>query len=561
MKASLRHQLIILAAIVLAYVNSLNNGFVWLDQAEILDKNLIITDLSSLWHMLLTDDNNYQGYHRPLYNLMHTLDYMMWGERAMGYHLSSLILHLANAILLYHIVAHIWTSKTTALVVALMFGLLPCHTAVVSLIHSKADLLACFFVLLPTYLYTKHNEATDTPPSTRQVMLWCLLLLLGLLAKELVIMLPIFIIALATIMHKKGVTLPRSIVLYPTITGLIFVIYRVGATDSISNPEALSLLDRVLSFIPVYVNYIVRTLTSYELTTNDAIRVWHSIPTGTYGVYVLVCSFLLGCQYYFSRKTVGIAAGFLWFNLFLAPVSQLIPILHFRADRYLYLPSIGFILAVVLIAVYYGKEKDWTRHKTLIIGGLAVYLLASSFRIRERNKDFNSDARLFGSLIASHPECREAQGFVGNDYLLQGDYTKALVHINKALESQTHYYSYVDIKSNLGNLGVIYMQQNKVEEALDIFSQLAASEKCSPVVYYNLGICHKKLGNYKAAIAPLEKYLAYRPHNIDALFNLGAIGYELGDRQLTQRYFTLYLQYNPGSEHRETIEQVLRELR
>jgi len=334
-------------------------------------------------------------------------------------------------------------------------------------------------------------------------------------------------------------------------------VFRLSATDSTVDTDSLSLVDRILTFVPVYVNYITQTLTSFELTTNDAVKIWSQYSSGIYALYVLLFVLLLGAQYNFGKKKRVIAAGFLWFNLFLIPVSQIIPILHFRADRFLYLPSIGFVVALVYIGLYYYHNKNWRKYRRPAIYLFGILILVFIIRIWDRNKDFSSDQVMFGKLIKHHPECREAQGFVGNHFLKKGDYEYAQVHINKALASREEYISFVDEKSNSGNLGVVYMHQGKIGQALNIFNELRKQESYNPEIDFNIGICYKKQSKYLESKLHLEKYLAYSPNNLDALFNLGAIGVELNDQKMIRNNFSQYLKLNPTSEYRATIEKLM----
>jgi len=558
LKPKILSAIAIVITLLLAYANSLSNGFVWLDQAEILKGQLIISDFSEFVSMLIFDDSNYAGYHRPMYNLMHTVDYWLWGDQAWGFHLSSLVLHTFNVLLIRSILVNFGGSRLKALLIALAFGLLPCHTATVSLIHSKADLLACLFILLPIWFYSRTTDTIIQRPSTRQILMWCGFLLLALLSKEVAIMLPLFIAGLWVWLQRSGVRLPKSLFIYPAVVSFVFVLIRFSTTDTVVNEDAIGLTDRLLTFVPVYVNYIVRTLSSYELTTNDAVLLWRHMDAGTYGLYLLTFIALLVGQVYLARKSTAIAAGFLWFNVFLIPVSQLIPILHFRADRYLYIPSIGFVIAAAYIFLQYYKARQWTKYRTAILGGAILLFFVAALRIWDRNQDFASDQIMFESLIATHPECREAHGFVGNHYLQKGDYDRALVHINKALADQPRHYSFVDKKSNYGNLGVIYLYQGKTKEAVEVFTKLKAAGDYNPEVLFNLGICYKKLMRYGEAVANLEEYLTYSPDNLDALFNIGAIAAEMGDQDKVQRYFGRYLELNPNSAYRKDVEAILR---
>lgn len=507
--------------------------------------------------MFFSDDNNYEGYHRPMYNLMHTFDFVVWGENALGFHLSSLFIHMANVILLFFIASNFSGKQATAVYIALFFGLLPCHTATVSLIHSKADLLACLFVLVPIFLYSKTDFRRGPPPRALVLIVWCFFFLLALLSKEVAIMLPFFIGSVALLLSRYDRKFPASLYICPSVLVVAFIVFRLSATGSSSKGDFLALADRLLTFIPVYVEYIFLTFSSYELTTNDAVLIWSHFGASAYALYVIAFIGLLAGQFYFAKKSTFIAVGFLWFNLFLVPVAQLIPILHFRADRFLYLPSLGFVWAMAFIFHYYHKKYSWQKYRKVIEWVLWALLLYASIRIWQRNRDFVSDEVMFQKLVLTHPECREAQGFVGSWYLKKGNYDTALIHISKALEKQEKYYSFVDEKANAGNLAVVYIYQNQIEEARDVLLELKSGKNYDPEVAFNLGICYKKLRDFEASRVSLEEYLISKPNNIHALFNLGAIGMELGDRDMARMYFQRYLQLNPTSEYRADIQDIL----
>lgn len=559
MKSKYFYPLLLIIVIPLIYWSSLSNGFVWLDTAEILNKKLIISDFSDWLGILFSEDNNFAGYHRPMYNLMHSFDYYLWGENAFGFHLSSLILHLINVLLIFNVLKTLSSNRHFAAAVALIFGLLPCHTATVALIHSKADLLTMLFVLLIANVMSKVDFKKETSMGWKSSLASVFLFILALLTKEVSIMLPVFAIGLFYLLRVKNIAPPKLSMLWPLLgTAVLFIIFRFSNKSVSANPDALDTIDRLLSFIPVYVNYIVLTLSGLELTTNDAIRLWNDMPFWQYGGYVLAFIGLIYAQFYLSKRHLLIAAGFLWYNLFLIPVAQIIPILHFRADRFLYIPSVGFVVAVVYSIFFIYEKKGWKNYKTVLLSVLSIYLLVASYKIVKRNKDFVSDEVMFSKLLEDHPECREAQGFLGNALLIKGQSAQAIKHINNALSTQEGYYSYTDSKSNLGNLGVIYMQQNKLEEALEIFTNLAAEQDVNPEVFFNLGLCTKKLNDFVTAKSHFEKYLEFKPNNLDALFNLGHIGLELGDRAMMQQYFGRYLEVNPNSEHRKLIEDLLK---
>ena len=552
----------LLFIISLCYWNSLSNGFVWIDQAEIVDKLLIIDDWEAFIKILIFDDNNYAGYHRPVYNLMHSLDFAIWAANPFGFHLSSLILHLANVFLFYTVLKWITNNHWYALISAAIFGLLSCHTATVSLIHSKADLLACFFILVILFLFQKIRRKEELRVKWGIVILISFLYVLALLSKEVSIMLPFLGFFLYILFRKsREMYTIDNFTIYPLmIIGITFFVLRIFNNSIESNADAIPFIDRLLSFIPVYVNYITSSMSSVELTTNDAVEIWSSMPVWKFGLQLAAFAGLLVIQFVLAKKHWMIAIGFLWYNLFLIPVAQIFPILHFRADRFLYIPSLGFIAAITYYFFYQIEKKAWSGYKNIFIGVLLLYLGYSSYRIWDRNYDFSDDRTLFGQLVEKHPACREAHGFLANDYLLRGEYDQGMIHALQAVEKQEDFYSFTDYKSNYGNLAILHMRKNNFQEAYTILISLTKDDRAHPETIFNLGVCSKRLRNYSEAQQLFEKYLQLYPDNIDAFFNLGQIGLELGNSALIKSSFTRYLELNPSSPYKKEILDTLETL-
>ena len=115
---------IALAVVAAAYLPSLRNGFVWLDEREILQHGLIVDRLGEIPGLFL-NDRNYAGYHRPIYDLLHSLDAAIWGFRPFGFHLSSLVLHLANVFLVWLLVRKAGHGEASSAAIAGLWGLHP----------------------------------------------------------------------------------------------------------------------------------------------------------------------------------------------------------------------------------------------------------------------------------------------------------------------------------------------------------------------------------------------------------------------------------------------------
>ena len=131
--------LAVLACVGAVYSTGLKNGFVWLDHFEIVEGALTVDSLDGAL-ALFGDARNFVGYHRPIYNLLHSLDRALFGLAPLGFQLSSRLLHLANVTLVLALARRLGWSLRWAGLLALLFGLHPLNTACAGLIHAKADL-------------------------------------------------------------------------------------------------------------------------------------------------------------------------------------------------------------------------------------------------------------------------------------------------------------------------------------------------------------------------------------------------------------------------------------
>ncbi|MFN0060637.1 MAG: hypothetical protein ACKVX7_19455 [Planctomycetota bacterium] len=131
--------LTLVVMIAIPYASGLTNGFVWIDDDEIVQGRLLAKSWADV-PALFVEDRNFSGYHRPIYNLIHSLDFAIWKLDPWGYHFSSLVLHLVNAILVFMLLRQCNSTYAVAFASALLWALHPINTAAVGLIHAKADL-------------------------------------------------------------------------------------------------------------------------------------------------------------------------------------------------------------------------------------------------------------------------------------------------------------------------------------------------------------------------------------------------------------------------------------
>src|SRR5438094_8821713 len=180
-------QLIVIVSLVvivfLCYVNTLGNEFVFYDLLLVLaNKRIRSINLGLLL-------NSY----RPIRDISYAIDYALWGERPFGYHLTNLVIHAANLLLVFALIRRFTESLVTATLAALIFAVHPIQTDAVTYISGRRDLLFTFFYLLAFHSYLTYYRKRWSLQALVYFVLFFLLWALSLLSKEMAASLPILI--------------------------------------------------------------------------------------------------------------------------------------------------------------------------------------------------------------------------------------------------------------------------------------------------------------------------------------------------------------------------------
>ena len=434
---------------VLVYLPVLSFDFAWLDQFEILDRGLIINSLDDFISTFLVSDGNYGLYHRPLYNLAHTIDLTLWNENPSGFHGTNLLLHVANLVLLTFWLKHLGLDKMIIAIIVFSWAVLPINAAVVALIHAKGDLLTTMFFLIGLNALTRPNFRGAN-------VVISISLLLALLSKETAVggLLMIGIWKWSDIKENKEL----AIALISPL--LIFVLLRLSTSGV--GYTSFDLV-RIATFPSVYASYFFESMTGLRTTVADS--VW-SVSTLSWGDLLMTSTMFISAlvlQVVLWRKMPQSRPFILLFNCMLIPVSQVIPTLHFRADRFLYLASFGWMAMFWITITSLIDKKLATAVLAFVVIGIQVIRLMDYLPV------FQNDRTLFTYTIEKEPNCREALSFLGLQAMKDGDYEQSNKLFLKALNGNPHYYSFVDRSTTKVNLATLVMRQGDYYEALNVF--------------------------------------------------------------------------------------------
>jgi len=485
-----------------------NNSFYnsWKNLPYLFSKTYI-TDGNSLFFIPTHKQYFHSGSvaYRPVLSATFFLDHWLWGLHPFGYHLTNLLLHIVNTILVYFLFCYIIQNVSIAFFSALLFGLHPVHVEAVSNIGYRADVLSCFFMLCSFLLFIKFYRVNS---AIRRYFLYiCSIVfyLLGLFSKEAVIVLPMLIFLYDIYLQPLKIDKMISHLIKRYLGYIIVTIFYLYIYLKVFPNSTLGKISLIGGNIFIHITTIFEIFKEYLLALAIPLYVkilpplYAPIPqtliTAQFLVSVIVFIIFIFLIYkiYWHDKRIALFLSF--FLISLIPVSNIIPIVTPMAHRFLYIPSIWFIGAIGCFL-----EHLTTRYRQLtdvIKIGIIVSCIFVSFHII---KEWKTDISVGLSLIQYYPDNQMGYSILGTEYFRQGNYDMALPVLKKSV--------------SLGSKDpkIFYMLGLCDKQNAEFFLHYAISLKPDYVYpYIALGRLYFFQHRYKDAILYLKKSISIHP--------------------------------------------------
>jgi tetratricopeptide (TPR) repeat protein len=517
------------------YLNALSNGFVFDDMTTIVH-NEYIKDLGKNFPAFFNLDYfkiaQGEASYRPIATLSYFLIYALFGLNPLAFHLASLLLHIFNVIGVYVLVDMIQHNKKTSLIAALVFACHPVLTEAVNCISYNEDLLATFFYLLALVLYIK-AAAINNPFDLLLYFFSLASFLAALLSKEMAITLPVIILLYDLTgreTEKKDGFIKQAVAtldrqkFYYIAFALVAIVYLVLRFKILVDPEgsfAISragLFERIL-FLPDHLfDYIKLVLLPFDLNAEylfaypDRFFAFSNLFS-----FIVVTAITVG-SFFIYRYSKGIFFGIWWFTITLLPVSNLIEIHNPIAERYLYLPLVGFCMVISILINKIPERPDEARLKniarlkySILIGLLIFYSVVTV----DRNPVWKDNFSVWANTVEKSPDNPIVHGGLGLAYQKRGLLDEAIREFNKAIELAPN------IAKNHYNLGLAYEEKGLFKKAVNAYKKAVELNPAYTKAYFNLANLSMRLHSRQNAIWAYRKVIELDPADIEAYNNLG----------------------------------------
>jgi Tfp pilus assembly protein PilF len=433
----------LVAAVVAVYANSLAGDFVFDDQYLV----LIYSRPRSLAHLfdMLIDS------YRPIRNLSYILDYIVWGAHPFGFHLTNVLMHAANTVLVFLLARRFSLSQAAAFLTALIFAVHPIQTDAVAYISGRRDVLFTLFYLAAFHSYLTYHARRKIGYFALFLVCWAC----GLMAKEMAISLPLLIFlwnfcdrwgaesgswmaqtaraARQAFSKDKWLYLVLGVMAAAFIWYMLFVRHASGRADSAGlHYWGGSVWATLLTVIRVQAWYLKQL-------------VWPTPIAQYFGAFDISTS-LVDWRVWLSLAVVGsaLAAGFvllkrhrvmafavLSYFALLLPVSQIIPHHELLADHYLYLPMMSFGLLAALFVERLVARGQGVRQLAYATITIAVVVMGVMTIIR--NGDWRDELSVWQANYASAPHSPRASSNLGTLYATRRESDKAEALLKQSL--------------------------------------------------------------------------------------------------------------------------------
>ena len=537
----------------LLYVNTVNYDYT-LDDYSVIKENRLTRQGWDAFPQIFKTPYRYGYYftqdelYRPIPKAMFAIEWALSPDKAsLGHWVNVLLYALTGLLLFFTLSKYIKNNLVVPFTAAILFIAHPIHTEVVSSIKSRDEILSLFFVLLAMNFV--HSYLTKERITSIVAAMICFLF--SLMSKESgITFLAVFPLA---IYFFTDATLKKNmrVLMFMLIPVFVFLLLRKNILDqNLKTTFAIAdnLLmaanngaDRFATAVLILGIYLKLLFFPHPLIFD---RSFSDIPIVSFSNWKFIASMLVFSSLFiialirFSKKD-GIAFAILYFFATISIFSNIFMIIGTSyGERLMYLPSLGFCLAVAfLLSKLFSADnadkiitlKDFVLMNAKTFSFVAVIFLLYAFKTESRNVVWKDNYTLFSNDVRLAPNSTRTHYYLGNllakpenlgrkDSLVQQlTLDTAIAELKKSVEI------YPAFADPYNQLGVAYYRRKNIDEAFNNYSKALQYNPTNATYHSNIGTLYFEKGDYQNSLNAFKKAVELDPNYTEGLANLGSV--------------------------------------
>ena len=475
------------------------------------------------WAFTATEQGNWH----PLTWLSHALDYQLFHQNPAGHHLTSLLIHAANAVLLFLFLMYATRRLGPSLFVAALFALHPINVESVAWVAERKNVLCTFFFFATLIAYCWYARQ----PDWRRYLVFAGLFVLGLMSKPMVITLPFVLLLLdywplgrirgghadATAAPLSKLVVDKLPLIALSAASAVITMQAQRAGGAMRSTAQFSLAVRLENAVMAYAMYLWKMIWPSHLSPiyphpGDSLAGWQ---VGT-SALVLLAVTAVALKF---RARRYLLTGWLWFLGTLVPVIGLVQVGdQAMADRYAYIPLVGIFIMIAWGIADLADSKQIGLVVRVIPA--ACVLLALSFATNRQLGYWSSNYDLWTHAVA----------VTGRNFIAQDNLGGALLLLGRPDEAYSHFQAAAEINPldpmSRSNLGAYLQEHGHMAEAIEKYNRvitLTSDPGLLAATYANLGAAYRKLGEDEKARTSYDQALQLNPNQYNVYLGLGEL--------------------------------------
>src|SRR3989339_1300265 len=539
---------------VLLYLSATYGKFVY-DDFKIIVENCFIKEWRYFPKIFTQDYFTISGEmsYRPIVTITYFIDYAIWHSKPFGFHLTNVILHTLNTVLFYLFLNAVLQNKKIVLLSALFFVTHLALLETINCIGYREDLLSATFLLVSLIYFVKSDTILYKKCDKRRFTLYYAISLIAylcaLFSKEMAITFPVLLLLFVVFSDQKiwpdivkrfkGIYIGYiAVSLFYLI--IRFVIFKNPALKATYQPGGFWV--NTFTMIKILASYIKLSFFPFSLNADYVVPL---VKTPLEGSFILSITFLVSIFIILAilvKLRNMFACWMAWFFIMILPVMDILPIVNIMAERYLYIPVMGFCVAKGIL-IYRITDRTLSPRaipmRRIVQLVLVTFMIGGyGFSIIRKNGNWRDEFTLWTKTIRRAPDSHRAHSNLGNVYMESGFTERAQMEYQTALT--------INPKSaNVhSNLGTVYSKKGIIDKAFTEYKEAIRLDSDYAQPHNNLGNIYFNQGHIDQARAEYEEALRIKPNYAHAHNGLGSVYDAIGELDKAVEEFKKSLYYD-----------------